>query len=64
MCIGKLFPKVKSSASQVMDPNAGRAAAEAELRARRASTGFSGNMRSTSESRSTGSVASKLLFGQ
>lgn len=62
MCIG--MPKVKSTALPILDPNAGRAAAEAEVRARRNSTGYAANLKSTSESRSTGSVASKLLFGQ
>ena len=64
MCLRGLLPKMKSSALPILDPNAGRAAAEAEARARRSGTGFASNLKSTAESRSTGSVASKLLFGQ
>lgn len=56
-------PKMQSSALPILDPNAGKAAAEAELRARRSATGFASNMKSGSE-KASGSVASKLLFGQ
>lgn len=48
----------------VTDPNAGIIQAEAERAARAKATGFSKTLKSTDESRKTGSAASKVLFGQ
>lgn len=61
MCKKPKLPKQDPLA--IADPNAGRAAAEAEMRARAKSGGFSSTIASTPESRMTGGAASRLLFG-
>jgi len=59
-----MFKTPKLSPLTSIDPNAGKAAAEAEMMARRRATGFASTLTSTAESRTTGTAASKLLFGQ
>jgi hypothetical protein len=59
-----LFSMPKSSALASVDPNAGKAAAEADMRSRAKASGFASTLKSTAESRTTGTAASKLLLGQ
>lgn len=56
-------PKLKSAATTVLDPNAGQAAAEAEVRARRGQSSFASNLKQATAP-APASAASKLLFGQ
>jgi hypothetical protein len=63
MCLFKKPKLPKAEPLAVVDPNAGKPAAEADMQSRAKASGFASTLLSTPQSRATGSVASKILFG-